>query len=154
MRFPQGKRVKLWLAAGACSVLWACSPTYQNHGYVPTDAELENIVVGRDTRETVEEVIGQPSSTGVLDESGWYYISSRVEHQTYKQPLIVERQLLAISFNKNGTVANIERFGLEDGKVIALSRRVTDSGIKGPGFFAQILGNLGNFVPSEFIEEE
>ncbi len=36
-----------------------------------------------------------------------------------------------------------ERFGLQDGEVIALNRRVTDSNIEGVSFIRQLLGNLG-----------
>ncbi|KPQ14077.1 MAG: hypothetical protein HLUCCO18_16175, partial [Rhodobacteraceae bacterium HLUCCO18] len=39
--------------------------------------------------------------------------------------------------------SNVERFGLEDGNVVALSRRVTDSNVQGIGFLRQLLGNLG-----------
>ena len=35
-----------------------------------------------------------------------------------------ERQVVAISFNESGTVTNVERFGLERGQIVVLSRRV------------------------------
>jgi len=51
--------------------------------------------------------------------------------------------LLAISFDANGRVSNIEEFGLEDGRVVQLSRRVTTSSVREVTFFAQLLGNFG-----------
>jgi outer membrane protein assembly factor BamE (lipoprotein component of BamABCDE complex) len=126
-------------------VLAACSATYRTHGYVPSKDELANILVGVDTRGTVEEIIGRPSSMGMLEDGGWYYLSSRVRNYTYRQPEVIERELVAISFDGDGVVTNIERFGLEDGRVITLSRRVTESSVKGPGFISQLLGNFGNF---------
>ena len=55
--------------------LAACSPLETRHGYVPTDEQLADVIVGVDTRETVAEVIGSPTSSGVLNESGFYYIA-------------------------------------------------------------------------------
>ena len=142
------------VALGAASLLWACSATFSNHGYVPTETELENVLVGTDTRGTVEEIIGKPSSTGVLSDGAWYYISSKVRYYTYNKPEIVERQILAISFDEQDVVTNIERFGLEDGRVITLSRRVTSSGVKGTSFLRQLISNFGNFNASDFVTSE
>jgi len=131
------------LVAGAILFVAACSATYTNHGYAPSESELENVIVGVDTRESVEETIGRPSSTGVLKESAWYYISSRIKYFAYRDSEVVDRQLVAISFDSRGRVENIERFTLEDGRVVALNRRVTTTGIKGVSFIRQILGNIG-----------
>jgi outer membrane protein assembly factor BamE (lipoprotein component of BamABCDE complex) len=154
MQFALGTKIKNFAAGIALIGLSACSATYTNHGYVPTDVELENVLVGSDSRGTVEEVIGRPSSTGVLSDGAWYYISSRVRYYTYNKPEIVERTILAISFDANDTVSNIERFGLEDGKVVQFSRRVTDSGVGGTSFFKQIIGNFGNFAPEALTGEQ
>jgi outer membrane protein assembly factor BamE (lipoprotein component of BamABCDE complex) len=133
------------LATTACIVIIAgCSPTFKYHGYAPSDDELANVIVGADTRETVEEIVGKPSSAGVLEDGSWYYVSSKVRHFTYKAPKTIERQLVAVSFDESGVVENVERFGLDDGRVVTLSRRVTDLPVKGPGVLAQILGNIGN----------
>ncbi len=133
------------------AVLAACSATYRFHGYAPSDDELANLLVGADTRETVEEVIGKPSSSGVLEDGNWYYVSSKVRHYTYKAPKAVERELVAVSFDDSGVLENIERFGLEDGRVIVLNRRITDQTVKGPGVIAQIISNIGNLDLADAI---
>jgi outer membrane protein assembly factor BamE (lipoprotein component of BamABCDE complex) len=133
-----------WLMAASLMIaVVGCAATYSNHGYAPTDTQLEDVIVGVDNHSSVEETVGRPSNTGVLREGGWYYISSRVRHFAYKKDEVIERQLVAVSFDKNGTVTNIERFALEDGRVIALNRRITTTGIKGISFIRQMLGNLG-----------
>jgi outer membrane protein assembly factor BamE (lipoprotein component of BamABCDE complex) len=65
-----------------------------------------------------------------------------------KRPEVVSRELVAISFDQRGVVRNIERFGLEDGVVVTLERRVTESSIQNNGFLRQLLGNIGNFNPA------
>ncbi|KAB7616307.1 outer membrane protein assembly factor BamE [Amylibacter sp. SFDW26] len=133
------------IAAIAClTVIVGCSATFRYHGYAPSDDELANLLVGADTRETVEEVVGKPSSSGVLADGDWYYVSSKFRHYAYKAPQPVEREVVVLSFADTGVLENVERFGLEDGRVVALSRRVTDQPVKGPGIISQIIRNIGN----------
>ena len=129
----------LLLAAG----LAACSPVYRNHGYVPAEDELALVEVGVDTRETVGQKIGRPSTSGLLNDEGWFYVQSRYEHRGPREPREIERQVLAVTFNEAGVVENIARYGLEDGKVVPISRRVTETNIKGIGLIEQLLGNFG-----------
>ncbi|WP_298847760.1 outer membrane protein assembly factor BamE [uncultured Ruegeria sp.] len=130
------------------AVAGACTPIFKNHGYVPPAEELAEIKVGVDTRDSVEEAIGAPGASGVVQESGYYYVRSRVRHYGPKRPEVVSRELVAISFDQRGVVRNIERFGLEDGIVVPLERRVTDSNVQDKGFLRQLLGNIGNFNPA------
>lgn len=145
--------VKLALAAVLALGLSACSPIYRNHGYAPTDDELSEIVVGIDSRDAVAELVGPPATSGVMRDDAWYYVSSRWKTVAYRAPELVDRQLVAVSFDGDGTVQNIERYTMEDGRVIALNRRVTDDNLAGISFIRQLLGNIGNFDPGQFLGE-
>ena len=68
------------------------------------------------------------------------------------EPEIVDRQVVAIRFDAGGRVSNIERFTLEDGRVVALSRRVTNSNVEGVGFLQQLMGSLGNIDAGQFLD--
>ncbi len=138
--WKRARGIGLGLVLGVA--LAACSATYRNHGYAPTEQELAEISVG-ESRDSVAEKIGQPTAAGVVNETGWYYVESRFESYAYRAPQEIERQVVAITFDRGGRVRNIERFGLQDGEVIALNRRVTDSNIEGVSFIRQLLGNLG-----------
>lgn len=132
--------------------LTACAEQVRKHGYVPTDDDLAEIVVGVDTRDSVAESIGTPSSAGLLSDSGYYYVQSRVRTIGPRRPQVIDRQVVAISFTDAGVVQNVERFGLEDGRAVVLSRRVTESSVSTQTFIRQLLGNLGNFNPGQFID--
>jgi len=132
----------------------SCSAIYRNHGYVPAEDELALLSVGEDTRDSVEVAVGRPSAAGLLNDEGWYYVQSRYRQVGPRAAQEIERQLVAISFDEGGTVTNIERFGLEDGRVITLSRRVTDTNIKGANLIRQILGNFGRFRAGDFLPQE
>jgi outer membrane protein assembly factor BamE (lipoprotein component of BamABCDE complex) len=128
-----------------------CAAVYRNHGYVPADAELALIEVGVDTRDTVAATIGRPSAAGLLNDVGWYYVQSRWKHYGALPPREEDRQILAITFTEDGVVENIERFGLEQGRVVALSRRVTDSNIKGMSVLRQLFGSIGRLRADQLI---
>ncbi|NUB43233.1 outer membrane protein assembly factor BamE [Fertoebacter nigrum] len=130
----------------------ACSPVFRNHGYAPEDTDLAQIEVGRDTRETVAEVVGRPSAAGLLNDEGWYYVQSRYRHYGARAPQEVDRQVVAISFTPEGVVQNVERFGLEQGRVVPLSRRVTETNVRGVSLISQLLGGLGRIRAEDVLE--
>ena len=47
------------------STAFSCTTIYRNHGYVPNDEVLANIVIGIDTRASVEDTLGMPTTGGV-----------------------------------------------------------------------------------------
>ncbi len=141
-----GKGIKsAVVAAGLSVVLGACAAQYRNHGYVPTEEDLAEITVGVDTRETVAEAVGTPSAAGVLDSSGYYYVRSRVRHFGARKPEVVERRIVAITFDQRGVVRNIEEYALEDGQAVPIARRVTDNDFNSQSILGQLLKNIGNF---------
>lgn len=131
------------------ALVTACTTIYRNHGYVPSDEELATVAVG-DTRDAVAAKIGRPTASGLLNDVGWFYVQSRFAQRGALEPKEVDRQVVAITFSEAGTVTNIERFGLDRGKIVPLSRRVTETNIKGIGFIRQLLGNIGRLSPGAF----
>ncbi|THH38772.1 outer membrane protein assembly factor BamE [Aliishimia ponticola] len=130
--------------------LGACSASFRSHGYVPPSDQLEEIVVGVDTRDSVAETIGSPTSSSLVNDTGYYYVRQRVRSFAFTAPTVVDREVLAITFDQQGVVSNIERFGLEDGRVVTLERRVTESSVVDRTFLRQLLGSLGRIRPSGF----
>ena len=123
----------LILAFVAVLGLSACAPVFRNHGYVPPDEDLAQIVVGQTTMDDLQGMIGRPSAQGLLTGSGWYYVGSRWRHYGAARPQEVSREVVAISFAPSGTVSNVERFGLERGqRRVAHGRRGPMSRIRQP----------------------
>jgi outer membrane protein assembly factor BamE (lipoprotein component of BamABCDE complex) len=131
----------------------ACSAVYRNHGYVPTEQDLALVEVGKDTRETVGQKIGRPSTSGLLNDDGWFYVQSRYKLLGPRQPQEVDRQVLAVTFTEAGVVENISLYGLEDGKVVEISRRVTEPNVKGLSFIQQILGSFGRLQAGDLLAD-
>jgi len=143
---------RLSLCAFALFLLASCSNIDRKHGYVPPDSVLEQIVVGVDTKATVADVVGEPSTAGILSDGGWYYVASKFRRYGFRAPQEIDRQVVAISFNSDDVVENIERFGLADGQVVTISRRVTKSNIKGVSFLRQLFGSFGNLTADQLLK--
>lgn len=149
---PLKKLAKLTVMVSLAATVSACAARYQKHGYVPTRDVLAEIVPGVDTRDSVAETAGIPSASGVLNDGGYYYVSTVIRHYGAAAPKPVSRQLVAINFDGNGVVSGVREFSLEDGKVIPLQRRVTSSNIEDKTFLRQLIGNLGNFGPGDLLQ--
>ena len=131
------------LVLGLAVIIAACRPIFTNHGYIPTEADLAVLQIGIDTRESVAATIGKPTVSELLGDDAWYYVQSRWKTVGAAASVEIDREVVAITFDVGGTVANIERFGLEKGRIVPLSRRVTTTNIRGKGVLAQIFGNIG-----------
>lgn len=156
MQVQAGKiraRLAQMIMAGCILLIASCSAIYRNHGYVPVDEDLEAIQVGVSTRQDVSDIIGRPSAAALLSDNGWYYVQSKFKQVGPKKPEEIDRQVVAITFTDAGLVANVERFGLADGRVVPLSRRVTDSNIQGVSFLRQLFSSFGQFRAGDFISE-
>lgn len=145
--------LRLALIGLGCLLLAACATVVRNHGYVPDETELAQVEIGKDTRESVAAKIGRPSAQGLLNDVGWFYVQSRFEHVGPREPKEVSRQVVAVTFTEAGVVSNVGRYGLEDGRVVPISRRVTDTNIQGIGFIRQLLSNFGRIQASDLFKE-
>lgn len=124
--------------------LAACAPTLQSHGYAPPDSELDDIVVGQSTKQTVGGALGRPSDLGVLEDDAWYYVSSTTSTYLYEAPELVERRVVAVQFDENDVVRDVTVYGLQDGRAVPLVTRVTETFGDELTVIDQILGGLFN----------
>lgn len=113
------------LALAAAILAVSCTPVVSQRGYL-TDPELvQSIRVGEDSKNTLAARFGNPSTTATFGEEIWYYISGTEQQVAFFSPRQIDRNILAISFNKEGTVTDVRHYGLEDGRVVAFVERET-----------------------------
>lgn len=133
--------------------LSGCAPVVETHGYAPDESRLADITVGQDTRASVQQKIGRPSTSGVFDDTGWYYVSTTVERYTYHAPEVTDRRVVAVEFDENDQVTALNVYGLEDGRVIDLQTRTTPTYGRKLTILQQLLGNLGRFNADQLVNE-
>jgi outer membrane protein assembly factor BamE (lipoprotein component of BamABCDE complex) len=148
------KRVAgLVLAAMLGGGLSGCAAEVKNHGYAPDDEMLAGITAGQDTRGSVRRKIGRPSTSGVFTDTGWYYVSTTVEHYLYHAPKVSDRRVVEVQFDANDLVSAVNVYGVEDGRIIDLQTRTTPTHGRQLTVVQQILGNFGNLSASDVLEE-
>jgi outer membrane protein assembly factor BamE (lipoprotein component of BamABCDE complex) len=128
-------------AATACAPIDTYNGFLQDRNNAPQDPQ-----VGVDTRQTVEDRFGTPSTVEVLDNNAWYYISAVQEHVAFYTPHITDRHVLVVRFNGD-TVSAVERYGLERGRIIAYDAHETPTRGRELGIIEQLLGTIGSSSP-------
>ncbi|WP_052700893.1 outer membrane protein assembly factor BamE [Loktanella sp. S4079] len=148
---------RLMRAAGFTVMLaggTACTKIDKFHGYAPSNEELSEVVIGQTTKADVVNRFGPPVSEGALTTNAVYYAYSQFVHYGAFAPEEVDRQVVAIRFDANDRATNVARYTLQDGKVVALDRRVTDDGINDVSVIGQLLGALGRVDAGTFLGAE
>ncbi|WP_157966276.1 outer membrane protein assembly factor BamE [Oceanibium sediminis] len=146
------KRILQSTCAAVLLGLAACAPAVTVHGYVPSQEELDGITPGVDTTFTIEERVGRPSSTSLLGESDWYYVQTTISQLTYNPPEVTDRKVVALAFNDSGVLEDVQTYGLEDGRIINLSPRVTPTGGQRQNVLQRIFAGLLNFDAGSFVD--
>jgi outer membrane protein assembly factor BamE (lipoprotein component of BamABCDE complex) len=107
-----------------------CTPVVDQRGYLP-DPELESkIKVGDDTKTTIQQRLGYPSTEATFNSLGagddaWYYISSVEKSVAFFTPTVQKRSILAVYFDKDGKVTDLKHYSLRDGHVVAFETLTT-----------------------------
>ena len=122
---------------------FSCSQQFRNHGYIPSEEELSIVSVSEDDKDSVIQKLGTPSIGGVLGDGNIYFVQTKVLKNSIRALKPVDRQVLVLSFDENSRLDNIQKFGLEKGKIVILEYRTTPSGLKNMSFLFRLFQNVG-----------
>jgi len=151
MPFPTSLRPVLRRVLGRHAVLAilsvaaaasACTPIVRRHGYVAEETPLSAIQPEVDTKSSVLENFGNPSTTGVFEKETWYYITNVRQQLGYLQPEASARSIVAVRFDDSGTVSEVETFDLSDSRQVNLVGRTTPTRGRELTILEQLLGNV------------
>lgn len=140
------------LAAAALGLaglgLTGCIGETLNRGYVPSDTALQQVQVGA-PREQVLIALGTPSTTADFGGEVFYYISQTTNRPVaFMNSKVIDQKVLAIYFDKSGTVTQIANYGLKDGRIFDSVSRTTPTAGKDFSFLSQIFSaaNIGGVL--------
>jgi len=139
------KSIRFLLVMTFLGVTTACEPVVDLRGNLPAPERLAEVKPGRFTKSDVSALLGTPASTSVFGDDRWYYISSKIETVAFFKPEELERQVVVIDFDRSGTVTDIRKLTLQDGKDVTMEARETPSAGRDLGVLEQLLGNIGKF---------
>jgi outer membrane protein assembly factor BamE (lipoprotein component of BamABCDE complex) len=118
---------KTLLVLGAVSLLAACTPVTNNRGYLPDPDAEKKIAIGKDTKTSIQQAIGFPSTSATFEQAGdaWYYISSIERQIAFFNATVQSRAIFAVYFDKDGKVTDIKHYTLQDGHIVSFESRTT-----------------------------
>ena len=125
------------LAAGGCTQLKG------RQGYIVDPVLTEAITPGVDNRESVEKTLGRPTFVGQFGTDEYYYVARETRQLAFAKPRPIDQQVLRVRVDAQGTVAAVDRTGIE------LVSKLNPNGDKTPtlgrerSFFEDIFGNIG-----------
>lgn len=126
----------------------ACNTPIHVRGHVTDPQSIEEIKEGEYTEEDVLALLGTPSTVSTFNTHKWYYIGYRSSQFAFELPEVLERNVLAVSFDEDGLVKGKEVFSLEDGREIDFVSRETPTEGRDFTILQQILGNMGRLPGS------
>jgi outer membrane protein assembly factor BamE (lipoprotein component of BamABCDE complex) len=102
-----------------------CTPVINQRGYLPDPLGEASIKVGTDTKTSIQQRLGDPSTQATFGGDSWYYVSSVEKQIAFFDPKTETRAVMVVHFDKDGRVADIRHYTLKDGNVVAFETRET-----------------------------
>jgi outer membrane protein assembly factor BamE (lipoprotein component of BamABCDE complex) len=122
----------------------ACSPVVYHQGFQVVDVRPQEIKVGTDTRSTVLQKLGSPTTTSTFDKDVWFYMSQLRSQTSFYTPKTIQREVVAISFDHDSeAVKAVDNFTLQDGRVIAYNTHETPTRGREMTVLEQLIGSIG-----------
>lgn len=139
------RRLPILLLAAALLGTAACAERQiqNNQGYI-ADEELANSVQpGVDNKESVEKALGRPTLASKWDSNVWYYISRNTRQLAFARPVPASQRIMIVRFAPDGTVAAVERRGLEQVTDLSPNKDKTPTLGREATLLEDLFGNIG-----------
>lgn len=120
---------------------FSCTTNIRNHGYIPSKSELDNLMIGKDNKQSVSKKIGIPATAG-WEGSYYYYVRSTLNSPNLVSDQLIERTVVLISFDERSLLKNIETFSVDNATIVRLDYRVTETGLDNKNIIQQIIRSI------------
>ena len=131
--------------AALAVALAGCSIPIDQRGNLPEKSALEQIQPGVSDKATVTRLLGSPSSIATFDDSTWYYISQKSKSVAFFKPDLLDQEVVAIDFGKDGLVRDVRHRGMQDAQMVTPDPNATPAPGREFSFIEQLIGNFGKF---------
>jgi outer membrane protein assembly factor BamE (lipoprotein component of BamABCDE complex) len=137
-----GLRGSAVLVAGLLALpLAGCGAQIDRHGHVFMDVDLAQVHSGM-SKDQVTLAFGSPDTTSTVGGEAFYYISTTQKSYAFFKPWEIDRKVVAVYFDRSGSVQQVSQYGLKDGIVVKYAKDETPARGKDLGLLEQIFGNI------------
>ncbi|WP_199553487.1 outer membrane protein assembly factor BamE [Sandaracinobacteroides hominis] len=144
---PVSRRVLAVMLAPAMLLgLGACAQRQiqNNQGYVADEELVASVQPGVDNKDSVSKALGRPTSIAQWDGNTWYYISRNTRQLAFARPVPKEQSILIVRFMADGTVAAVERRGMDQVANISPNNDKTPTLGREATLLEDLFGNIGS----------
>lgn len=140
------RTIKTLLIVMIASVtLGACSARKFVRGYMADEKVVSSIRPQVDTHDSVQQMLGSPSSVATFDNDSWYYYSKKSESLAFFKEDITELSIIAVRFDTDGYVTAIDRYSLDNRNEVDPVDKTTRTHGRELNFIQELFGNIGRF---------
>ena len=139
LRFATRRKAARFAATLALAIAaGACNPIADNLGNRTLKENVDQIQVGRTSKNEVVRLLGSPSNVAAFDANTWYYISARQVQYAFLKPRTTEQNVLAIRFDEAGLVKEMKQLSLENAQASTYVDRTTPTRGGEPGLLRSL----------------
>ncbi len=120
-----------------------CGAQIDRHGHVFIDIDLDQLQPGM-SKSDVQTVLGSPDTQSTISGEAYYYISTTTKTVAFLKPREVDREVVAVYFDRTERVRDVARYGQKDGIIVDYNDDETPARGKDLSFLEQVFGNLSN----------
>ena len=117
----------------------------KTHGVAYLDKREKLIVVNKSNKNDAIKVLGQPSTTGMINDNLWIYIErTKSQGKLLKlgRKYLKKNNVLVLEFNKFGILAKKELYDKESMNQINFAKAVTENDIRKENFIYNFLSSV------------
>lgn len=134
------------LAILSIVLLASCANPVDTRGNIPEAGKLAQIKPGSTDKATVIQLLGSPSTVAAFDPNTWYYVGEKIQPEAAIFPdKVLQQDVLAIHFTKDGVVTSIDHRGLADAEAVVPNPNATPAPGREFTLMEQLIGNFGKF---------
>lgn len=131
------------VVAGGMVMLAGCSATTLKHGHHLNPTDLQQVQPGM-SEDSVRMALGTPDTTSAMPGgNAYYYISSTTKQTAFFSPEEVDRKVIAVYFNKVGSVDKVANYGMRDGQVFDYVKHETPAHLRDKSFISKFFRGVG-----------
>ena len=125
------------------TLMAGCAATTIKHGHHFNDNDLQQIQPGM-SQDAVRSALGTPDTTSAVQSgNAFYYISSTRKEVAFYKPEEVDRRVVAVYFNRTGSVDQVANYGMKDGRVLDYVSHETAAHMRDRNFISRFFRGVG-----------
>lgn len=135
--------IPLILATAAATAGCGARQIANNQGYIADEELASSVQPGVDNKDSVAKALGRPTLASQWDDNVWYYISRNTKQLAFARPVPRDQRIMIVTFGPDGSVARVEKRGLEKVADISPEADKTPTLGRETGLLEDLFGNIG-----------